>query len=51
VSALSSHPASKSATSSSVQLLWPRRRCRLLADDVVLLDSPGVDVEMDFDEW
>ncbi len=34
-----------------VELLWPRERCRLLSDDVILVDSPGVDVDVDFDEW
>ena len=34
-----------------VELQWPRERCRLLSDDVILVDSPGVDVDIDFDEW
>ncbi len=35
-----------------LDLQWPRDRCSLLTDDdVVLVDSPGVDVEADFDDW
>ena len=37
---------------SSVDLFWPRHRCHILEnDDVILVDSPGVDVEADFDSW
>lgn len=35
-----------------IDILWPRGRCKLLKnDDVVLIDSPGVDVDADFDTW
>ena len=34
-----------------VQLLWPRRTCPLLEDNVVLIDSPGVDLDGDYDFW
>ena len=34
-----------------MQLFWPRHRCPLLADDVVLVDTPGVDIDADFDVW
>ena len=38
--------------SQSVQLHWPRDRSPLLKnDDVQIIDSPGVDVDADFDEW
>lgn len=34
----------------SVNLLWSRDRCQLLKnDDVILVDSPGVDIDEDFD--
>ena len=36
---------------SLVVLQWPRERCPLLAEDVVLLDSPGLDVTSDHDQW
>ena len=36
---------------SLVVLNWPRSRCRLLEDDVILVDSPGVDVTKTFDDW
>merc|ERR1712038_283786 len=32
-------------------LRWPRARCPLLDDDVVLVDSPGIDVSTGFDSW
>ena len=34
-----------------VQLLWPRRTCPLLEDNVVIIDSPGVDLDGDYDFW
>ena len=35
-----------------IDLHFPRERCKLLKnDDVIFLDSPGVDVEVNFDEW
>ena len=36
-----------------VQLLWPRLSCPLLFENqnVVLVDSPGVDIDGDFDYW
>lgn len=36
---------------SLVVLNWPRSRCRLLEDDVILVDSPGIDVTKTFDDW
>ena len=32
-------------------LRWPSARCPLLEDDVVLVDSPGIDVSTGFDSW
>ncbi|KAK4876273.1 hypothetical protein RN001_012695 [Aquatica leii] len=34
-----------------VKIYWPRNRCVLLRDDVVFVDSPGVDVSPNLDEW
>lgn len=34
-----------------VKVYWPRNRCVLLRDDVVFVDSPGVDVSPNLDEW
>jgi mitofusin len=31
--------------------LWPKERCRLLKEDVVFVDSPGIDVKSDLDAW
>ncbi|UYV68629.1 MFN2, partial [Cordylochernes scorpioides] len=36
---------------SLVRIFWPKQRCPLLRDDVVLLDSPGIDVSTSLDEW
>ena len=36
---------------SSLKVYWPRNRCDLLKNNVVLVDSPGIDVEADFDAW
>lgn len=37
--------------SSLVQVYWPKTRCKLLSEDVVLVDSPGIDVSPDLDLW
>ncbi|XP_071848309.1 mitofusin-2-like [Apostichopus japonicus] len=34
-----------------VNIFWPKSRCHLLQNDVVLMDSPGTDVEESLDEW
>ncbi|XP_015514257.1 transmembrane GTPase Marf isoform X1 [Neodiprion pinetum] len=34
-----------------VRIFWPREKCLLLRDDVVFVDSPGVDVTPNLDEW
>lgn len=34
-----------------VRIFWPRERCSLLRDDVVFVDSPGVDVSPNLDDW
>ncbi len=38
-------------TSSLVRVLWPKEKCHLLKEDVVFVDSPGIDVNTDLDEW
>ncbi|XP_014481155.1 PREDICTED: transmembrane GTPase Marf isoform X2 [Dinoponera quadriceps] len=34
-----------------VRIFWPKDKCSLLRDDVVFVDSPGVDVTPNLDEW
>ena len=34
-----------------VELLWPRHSCPLLGNNVILVDSPGIDIDGDFDSW
>lgn len=34
-----------------VRIFWPKDKCLLLRDDVVFVDSPGVDVTPNLDEW
>jgi mitofusin len=34
-----------------VHIYWPKDKCLLLSDDVVFVDSPGIDVSPDLDEW
>ncbi|KAK2584330.1 hypothetical protein KPH14_006721 [Odynerus spinipes] len=34
-----------------VKIFWPKEKCLLLRDDVVFVDSPGVDVTPNLDEW
>ncbi|CAF2515671.1 unnamed protein product [Rotaria sp. Silwood2] len=36
---------------SLVKILWPKEKCRLLRDDVILVDSPGIDVSANLDQW
>lgn len=36
---------------SLVRIFWPKSKCSLLHDDVVLMDSPGIDVTPNLDEW
>lgn len=37
--------------SSLLKVYWPQSRCPLLKDDVVFVDSPGIDVSPDLDTW
>ncbi|MBN3289924.1 MFN1 protein, partial [Polypterus senegalus] len=34
-----------------VQVFWPKMKCEVLGDDLVLMDSPGTDVTMELDSW
>ncbi|XP_068599281.1 mitofusin-1b [Brachionichthys hirsutus] len=34
-----------------VRVFWPKARCALLRDDLVLVDSPGTDVTSQLDSW
>ncbi|XP_046884022.1 mitofusin-1 [Hypomesus transpacificus] len=34
-----------------VKVFWPKSRCALLRDDLVLMDSPGTDVTSEVDSW
>lgn len=33
------------------KVYWPKDKCNLLRDDVVLVDSPGIDVSPNLDAW
>ncbi|XP_061739028.1 mitofusin-1b isoform X2 [Nerophis ophidion] len=34
-----------------VRVFWPKTKCALLRDDLVLVDSPGTDVTSELDSW
>ncbi|XP_077204449.1 mitofusin-1 [Paroedura picta] len=34
-----------------VHVFWPKTKCALLRDDLVLVDSPGTDVTSELDSW
>lgn len=34
-----------------VRVMWPKDKCHLLKEDVVFVDSPGIDVTKDLDTW
>ncbi|KAJ8319801.1 hypothetical protein KUTeg_001388 [Tegillarca granosa] len=36
---------------SLIRIMWPKEKCRLLREDVVIVDSPGVDVSPNLDVW
>ncbi|XP_063799895.1 mitofusin-2 [Pseudophryne corroboree] len=36
---------------SLVSVMWPNSKCHLLKDDLVLMDSPGIDVTTELDSW
>eukprot|EP00041_Stephanoeca_diplocostata_P033148 m.1086806 g.1086806 ORF g.1086806 m.1086806 type:complete len:782 (-) comp24280_c0_seq24:1608-3953(-) len=35
----------------TVTVRWPREKCKLLRDYVEILDSPGLDVDEQYDDW
>lgn len=37
--------------STLVKVYWPKSKCPILHDDVVLVDSPGTDVSANLDKW
>ncbi len=43
--------AEKLEPSAKAKIAWPREKCKMLDEDVVLIDSPGIDVEANLDEW
>ena len=43
--------AEKLDSNCKVHIHWPVEKCRLLGSEVVIIDSPGIDVEADLDEW
>merc|ERR1712192_183951 len=43
--------AARLESSAKVMIHWPVERCRLLGEEVVIIDSPGIDVEADLDNW
>jgi len=43
--------AEKLDSNCKVQIHWPIEKCRLLGEEVVIIDSPGIDVEADLDDW
>ena len=34
-----------------VRVVWPKEKCKMLGEEVVIIDSPGIDVETDLDVW
>ncbi|XP_067658525.1 mitofusin-2-like isoform X1 [Haliotis asinina] len=38
-------------SNSLIRIMWPKDKCRLLREDVVFVDSPGIDVDPDLDSW
>ena len=41
----------KLGESQLVHIYWPKEKCLLLRNDVVFVDSPGIDVSHNLDEW
>ena len=37
--------------SAKVRIVWPKEKCKMLGEEVVIIDSPGIDVETDLDVW
>lgn len=41
----------KLEASAKVRIVWPKEKCKMLGEEVVIIDSPGIDVETDLDAW
>jgi len=41
----------KLGESDLVHIYWPKDKCLLLGNDVVFVDSPGIDMSHNLDEW
>ncbi|XP_078094977.1 mitofusin-2 [Mustelus asterias] len=45
------HQDQQLTAGSLVSVMWPKMKCALLRDDLVLVDSPGIDVTTELDSW
>ncbi|XP_048417376.1 mitofusin-2 [Stegostoma tigrinum] len=45
------HQDQQLTAGSLVSVMWPKMKCALLRDDLVLMDSPGIDVTTELDSW
>ncbi len=45
------YPEAHLSRNSVIELFWPSAHCRVLQHDVVIVDSPGLDVDRDYDAW
>nr|XP_060615159.1 mitofusin-2 [Anolis sagrei ordinatus] len=45
------HQDERLASGGLVSVMWPNSKCPLLKDDLVLMDSPGIDVTTELDSW
>ncbi|XP_062889530.1 mitofusin-2 [Mobula hypostoma] len=45
------HQDEQLTAGSLVSVMWPKMKCALLRDDLVLMDSPGIDVTTELDSW
>ncbi|ESO84374.1 hypothetical protein LOTGIDRAFT_179669 [Lottia gigantea] len=43
--------AVKLEENSLVRILWPKSKCKFLKEDVIFVDSPGIDVTQQLDSW
>jgi mitofusin len=41
----------KLGESQLVHIYWPKDKCRLLRNEVVFVDTPGIDQSLNLDEW
>ncbi|XP_063901038.1 mitofusin-1-like [Zophobas morio] len=49
-SAVSPH-STNPTTRRLVNVFWQKNKCKLLRDEVVLIDSPGLDLDSDYNRW